>query len=53
MPLFALRQVCQTSNLDPALSYDIADKGTEQMWIDTNGTPYLFYTGPDGRSVMQ
>ena len=34
---------------DPELVYDIADGGTEQMWIDTDGSPYVYYTGPDYR----
>ena len=34
--------------MDPS-QYDIADAGTEEMWIDTDGTPYLYYTGPDNR----
>ena len=31
------------------MQYDIADAGTEEMWIDTDGTPYLYYTGPENR----
>ena len=42
-------QVCQVSNVDPSQNYDIADPGTEEMWIDTDGTPYLYYTGPSER----
>ena len=26
--------------------YAIASAGTEEMWILTDGTVYLFYTGP-------
>ena len=29
--------------------YEIASAGTEEMWIDKDGTPYLYYTGPDAR----
>ena len=39
-------QACQTSDTDPSETSSIADGGTEEMWIDTDGTPYLFYTGP-------
>ena len=35
--------------MDPTQQYVIADAGTEEMWIDTDGTPYLYYTGPEGR----
>ena len=40
------QQICQTSNFDPTQTYDIADAGTEQIWLDTDGTPYIYYTGP-------
>ena len=39
-------QACQTSDTDPSEISSIADGGTEEMWIDNDGTPYLFYTGP-------
>ena len=42
-------QICQVSNVDPTSNFDIADANTEQMWIDTDGTPYLYYTGPENR----
>ena len=29
--------------------FDIADAGTEEMWIDTTGQVYLYYVGPDFR----
>ena len=31
----------------PDLTFTIADAGTEEMWLDTDGTPYLYYTGPE------
>ena len=34
---------------DPSEQYTIADAGTEEMWIDDDGTPYLYYTGSDSR----
>ena len=43
-------QVCPEGNAGP--DYDIADGGTEQMWIDTDDTIYLYYTGPDSKSVF-
>ena len=36
---------------DPTFAYEIASNGTEQMWIETDGTPYLYYTGPDSREL--
>ena len=27
---------------DPTLAYEIASNGTEQMWIETDGTPYVY-----------
>ena len=47
--LINIFQICQVANFAPDTSYDIADVGTEEMWIDTDGTPYLFYTGPSNR----
>ena len=44
-----LYQACQQSVTDPIESYALANAGTEEMWIDTDGTPYLYYTGLDGR----
>ena len=38
---------------DPSEQYTIADAGTEEMWIDDDGTPYLYYTGPDGRYTIE
>ena len=46
-------QACQSSAFDPTLTFGLADAGTEEMWIDTDGTPYLYYTGPDGRYIIQ
>ena len=43
--ILVIEQACQVSN-DNLQFWDIADAGTEQMWLDTDGTPYLFYTGP-------
>ena len=37
------------SRFDPPSQYDIADAGTEEMWINDDGTPYLYYTGPSNR----
>ena len=48
--LFIQCQVCPEGNAGP--DYDIADGGTEQMWIDTDDTIYLYYTGPDSKSVF-
>lgn len=45
-------QVCQVSNYDPTTTFDIADPNTEEMWIDTDGTPYVYYTGPEGRLIL-
>ena len=38
-------------NFDPTLVYEIASNGTEQMWIETDGTPYVYYTGWDIREL--
>ena len=43
--VIAYEQACQVSSGQDQ-SWDIADAGTEQMWLDTDGTPYLYYTGP-------
>lgn len=42
-------QSCQTSNFNPDITYSIASAGTEGIYIDPNGTPYVYYTGPGGR----
>jgi hypothetical protein len=31
---------------DPNANHPIASGGTEEMWLDTDKTPYLYYTGP-------
>ena len=28
---------------NPTNAYEIASNGTEQMWIETDGTPYVYY----------
>ena len=44
-------QACQVSS-DEKHSYHIADAaGKEEMWIDGDGTVFLYYTGSDKRSV--
>ena len=42
-------QACQVSNFNEEVTYAIASAGTEEIYIDPDGTPYLFYTGPGGR----
>lgn len=42
-------QACQTSAFNPEVTYDIASGGTEEMFIDPDGVPYLFYTAPGGK----
>lgn len=44
--LCAYLQACQTTP-DGAYNNRIAASGTEEMWIDNDGQPYLYYTGPD------
>lgn len=34
---------------NPPDEHNIADPGTEEMWIEADGTPYAYYTGPDDR----
>ena len=46
-----LLQACQQSSFATDYTYEIASNGTEQMWIDVDGTPYVYYTGPDSRQV--
>ena len=41
--------VCQTSNFNDEITYSIASGGSEEMYIDADGTPYVYYTGPEGR----
>ena len=41
-------KACQTL-ADPPDEHNIADPGTEEMWIETDGIPYAYYTGPDDR----
>ena len=40
---------CLASKLNSSIKYPIAYTGTEEMWIETDDTPYLYYTGPNGR----
>ena len=44
-------QACQKTNYIPIKYYDIASAGTEEMRIDTDGTPYVFYTGAGEREL--
>lgn len=37
-------QGCQTSNFNDEVTYSIALAGMEEMHIDPDGVPYLFYT---------
>ena len=40
-------QACRLLWLNNRTMYlDIGDGGTEEMWTDTDGTPYLYYTAP-------
>lgn len=34
------------SATDPNENHPVASGGTEEMWLDTDQTPYLYYTGP-------
>lgn len=45
-------QICQKVEYLGNSSYDIADAGTEEMWIDLDGVPYVYYTGPGGRYTL-
>lgn len=45
-------KVCQISTSDPPDQHYIADPGTEEMWIATDGTPYAYYTGRDDRYIL-
>ena len=36
---------------EPTLMYQLAYSGTEQMWIETDGTPYIYYTGLQDREL--
>lgn len=45
-----LSQSCQISG-DGKKGYRVADAGTEEMWIEEDGTVVLFYTGSDKRSI--
>lgn len=42
-------QICQEDT--DGNGYSVAEDGSEQMWVDDDGTIYLYYTGPDGRCV--
>ena len=41
-----IKQVCQIKKDNPNDHHDVANGGTEEMWLDEGGTPYLYYTGP-------
>ena len=43
-----IMKVCQTLS-DPPDEHNIADPGTEEMWIESDGTPYAYYKGRDDR----
>lgn len=43
--------MCQSANFDLSLHYPIADQGTEEIWINENNGPYLYYTGAGSRLV--
>ena len=45
--LFYYVELPQSS--DHTQGYSIANDATEQMYIDDDGTVYLYYTGDDGR----
>ena len=47
-----LLQACQQSLFASEYTYGIASNGTEQMWIDVDGTPYIYYTGPKSRQLI-
>lgn len=42
---------CETNILNEILKYSIAFPGTEQIYIDTDDTPYVFYQGPGGKTT--
>ena len=44
-------KVCQSAS-DPPDEHNIADPGTEEMWIEADGTPYAYYTGRDDRYLL-
>ena len=39
----------QNCQIDGGNGYIIGDKGTEEMWINEDGDPFLYYTGSDAR----
>ena len=41
-----LMQNCQ---IDGGNGYIIGDAGTEELWINEDGDPFLYYTGSDKR----
>ena len=43
-------QICQ-ADVSSGSTYPIADQGTEQIYIDTDNTVYVYYNSPtnDGR----
>ena len=49
MPPYIPPKGCLESKLNSSIKYPIAYAGTEEMWIETDETPYLYYTGPNGR----
>ena len=44
-------KICQTASEPPDV-HNIADPGTEEMWIEIDGTPYVYYTGRDDRLAL-
>ena len=41
----------QNCQIDGGKGYIIGDKGTEEMWINEDGDPFLYYTGSDARYI--
>ena len=39
----------QNCQIDGNNGYIIGDAGTEEMWINVDGDPFLYYTGSDNR----
>lgn len=42
-------QVCQSAHFNTSFHHNIADQGSEEMWIDSELGPFLYYTGPGNR----
>ena len=47
----SLVKICQEGT--EGIGYSVAEDGSEQVWVDTDGTIYLYYTGPDNRLAMK